>query len=103
MDYQYISASLNTQPDKENAFKEQDPFNKSWETLKDFSGLDQNFRRRTARNIGKSVDVNTPAYLDSANATPSGVEAGSKAINPGTVYKNGYGLFDVITPPYNLI
>ena len=102
MDYQYISASLNTQPDKENAFKEQDPFNKSWETLKDFSGLDQNFRRRTARNIGKSVDVNTPAYLDSANATPSGVEAGSKAINPGTVYKNGYGLFDVITPPYNL-
>jgi PBSX family phage portal protein len=102
MDYQYISASLNTQPDKENAFKEQDPFNKSWDTLKDFSGLDQNFRRRTARNIGKAADVNSEAYLDSANATPSGVDAGSKAINPGTVYKNGYGLFDVITPPYNL-
>ena len=102
MDYQYISASLNTQPEKENAFKEQDPFNKSWDSLKDFSGLDQNFRRRTARNIGKAVDVNTAAYLDSANASPTGVDAGSKAINPGTVYKNGYGLFDVITPPYNL-
>jgi len=102
MDYQYISASLNTQPDKENAFKEQDPFNKSWDTLKDFSGLDQNFRRRTARNIGKAVDINSEAYLDSANSTPTGVDAGSKAINPGTVYKNGYGLFDVITPPYNL-
>jgi hypothetical protein len=28
--------------------------------------------------------------------------AGSKQINPGTVYRNGYGLFDVITPPYNM-
>jgi len=101
-DYNYISASLNTQDEKENPFREQDPFNKSWDSLKDFSGLDQNFRRRTARNIGKALDVNSAAYLDSANASPSGVDAGSKAINPGTVYKNGYGLFDVITPPYNL-
>jgi PBSX family phage portal protein len=101
-DYTYISASLNTQDEKENPFKEQDPFNKSWDKLKDFSGLDQNFRRRTARNIGKALDVNSAGYLDAANATPAGVDAGSKAINPGTVYKNGYGLFDVITPPYNL-
>ena len=111
VDYRYISASLNTQDEKPNAFKEQDPFNKSWETLKEFSGLDQNFRRRTTRNIGKAeytsgqisnVDVNSQAYLDSANATPTGVDASSKQINPGTVYRNGYGLFDVITPPYNL-
>ena len=111
IDYRYISASLNTQDEKPNVFKEQDPFNKSWETLKEFSGLDQNFRRRTTRSIGKadytsgqisSVDVNSPAYLDSANATPTGVDASSKQINPGTVYRNGYGLFDVITPPYNL-
>jgi len=111
IDYRYISASLNTQDEKPNVFKEQDPFNKSWETLKEFSGLDQNFRRRTTRNIGKaeytsgqisSVNVNSEAYLDSANATPTGVDASSKQINPGTVYRNGYGLFDVITPPYNL-
>jgi len=101
-DYTYISASLNTQEEKENPFKDQDPFNKSWDILKDYSGLDQNFRRRTARNIGKALDINNPAYLDSANATPAGVDAGSKAINPGTVYRNGYGIYDVITPPYNL-
>jgi PBSX family phage portal protein len=111
VDYTYISASLNTQDEKADVFKEQDPFNKTWDSLKDYSGLDQNFRRRTTRNIGKadytsgqisSVDVNSPAYLDSANATPTGVDASSKQINPGTVYRNGYGLFDVITPPYNL-
>jgi PBSX family phage portal protein len=101
-EYQYISASLNTQDEKENSFRDQDPFNKSWETLKDFSGLEQNFRRRTARNLNKFADVNNAAYLDSANVTPSGVDASSKQINPGTVYRNGYGLFDVITPPYNL-
>jgi len=111
IDYTYISASLNTQDEKADVFKEQDPFNKTWDSLKDYSGLDQNFRRRTTRNIGKaeyssgqisSVDVNSQAYLDSANATPTGVDASSKQINPGTVYRNGYGLFDVITPPYNL-
>jgi PBSX family phage portal protein len=110
IDYTYISASLNTQEEQENVFKEQDPFNKSWDMLKEFTGLDQNFRRRTTRSVGKadyvygstSVNVNTEAYADSANSTPSGVDAGSKAINPGTVYRNGYGLFDVITPPFNL-
>jgi len=98
----YVPASLNTQEKEVNEFKEQDPFNKSWENLKDYSGLDQNFKRRTARNIAKALDTSNPAYLDSANASPTGQGSGSKAINPGTVYRNGYGLFDVITPPYNL-
>ena len=101
-EFRYISASLNTQEQQENVFKAQDPFNNSWDRLKDYSGLDQNFRRRTARSIGKALDVNSAAYTDAANGTPTGVDAGSKAINPGTVYTNGYGLFDVITPPYNL-
>lgn len=106
-DQEYIYAGLNTQEKEENVFKSQDPFNKSWETLKDYSGLDQNFRRRTTRNLSKYVgSVNSPetnqAYLNSANVTPTGVDAGSKQINPGTVYRNGYGLFDVITPPYNM-
>lgn len=102
-EFEYVQASLNTEPKEEDVFKTQDPFNKSWDQLKDYNGLDQNFRRRTARNIGKMVVASeNPAYLDAANATPSGDGAGSKQINPGTVYRNGYGLFDVITPPYNM-
>jgi PBSX family phage portal protein len=106
-DQEYLYAGLNTQEKDENPFKTQDPFNKSWEVLKDYTGLDQNFRRRTTRNLSKYVgSVNSPetnqSYLDSAKVTPSGVDAGSKQINPGTVYRNGYGLFDVITPPYNM-
>ena len=101
-DYDYIQASLNTQPERENQFAGHDPFNKSWDELKNFSGIDNNFRRRTARVFNKAVSTEDPRYLDSANANPSGQDAGSKAINPGTVYRNGYGLFDVITPPYNM-
>jgi len=101
-EFTYIPASLNTQSKEDNVFQEQDPFNKSWEYLKDYSGLNQNFKRRIARQVNKSV-IPTQEYLDSANADPSGIEdASSKALNPGTVYRNGYGLFDVITPPYNL-
>ena len=96
-----ISAKLNTQEQEENPFKAQDPFNKTWDELKDLSGLDVNFKRRAARQVTKSVNV-TDNYLDSANAMPSGQGSGSKQINPGTVYRNGYGLFDVITPPYNM-
>jgi PBSX family phage portal protein len=98
----YVPASLNTQEKEVNEFKEHDPFNKSWESLKDYSGLDQNFKRRTVRNIAKALNTSDPNYLDSANASPTGQGAESKAINPGSVYKNGYGLFDVITPPYNV-
>jgi PBSX family phage portal protein len=100
--FQYVRASLNTQEQEDNQFKASDPFNKNWEELKEYTGLDQNFRRRVARQISKAVTP-TPGYLDSANAVPAGVDdAGSKALNPGTVYRNGYGLFDVITPPYNM-
>jgi PBSX family phage portal protein len=98
----YVRVGLNTQEKTENPFKEQDPFNKSWDLLKDYSGLEQNFKRKTARNVSKAINTATPAYLDAANAIPSGPDASSKQINPGTVYRNGYGLFDVITPPYNM-
>ena len=98
----YVRVGLNTQPKEDSPFKEQDPFNKSWDNLKDYNGLNQNFRRKTSRNVAKAVITPTAAYLDAANATPSGTDASSKAINPGTVYRNGYGLFDVITPPYNM-
>jgi PBSX family phage portal protein len=100
--YDFIQASLNTQQADENLFKDYDPFNKSWDTLKDYSGIDQNFKRRTTRNLNKYVATDSKQYLDSAGAIPAGQNAESKAINPGTVYRNGYGLFDVITPPYNM-
>ena len=100
----------------QDAFKAQDPFNKSWEELKNLSGIEKNFKRRTDRlekaNNGplvettlqyNNVDVNNIGYQDSALAINSGINgAYSKEINPGKVYRNGYGLFDVITPPWNL-
>jgi len=102
-DQEYVRVGLNTQERDENIFKSQDPFNKSWEILKDYVGLDQNFRRRTTRNMAKYINPEgNQAYLNAANVTPSGVDSGSKQINPGTVYQNGYGLFDIITPPYNM-
>jgi len=95
---------------KEDLFKAQDPFNKNWEDLKSLSGMDKNFKRRTDR-MAKAYDMAIPndvrtdsaSYLDSALAVNRGVDgATSKEINPGTVYRNGYGMFDVITPPWNL-
>ena len=81
-------------------FKEFDPFRKSWEDIKDFNGLETNFKRRTSR-VEKTQY--TESYMDSALAVQSGTgDAKSKKINPGVVYRNAYGLFDVITPPYDL-
>jgi len=106
-DYDYIQASIRTQEESENLFKSQDPFGKDWTILKDYIGIDQNFKRRTSRTVSKAtyayntVEPSTQ-YLNAANAVPAGDGAESKQINPGTVYRNGYGLFDVITPPYNM-
>jgi PBSX family phage portal protein len=106
-------------PDAEvlsDAFKDQDPFTKSWDDLKGLTGLEKNFKRRSDRiskanndtvvetSMGyNNVDVMSTSYQDSALAVRSGINgAGSKEINPGRVYRNGYGMFDVITPPWNL-
>jgi PBSX family phage portal protein len=107
----YVGASLNTQEEELNKFKEADPFNKNWDELKNYAGLEKNFKRRTDRLIKAQYDYSVPTnvnpsseeYLNSASARSMGVDsAGSKQINPGSVYRNGYGLFDVITPPYNV-
>ena len=95
-----IFAKLNTQEKEPNVFLAQDPFNKNWEELKDLNGINQNFKRRTSRVANKAIG--DQAYLTAANAMPAGEGSASKQINPGTVYRNGYGLFDVITPPYNM-
>jgi PBSX family phage portal protein len=85
---------------EDDTFKRQDPFNKPWEELKKFSGISNNFKRKTNR-IAK-VEA-TDQYLGNALAVNVGRDgARSKEINPGVVYHNGYGLFDVITPPWNL-
>ncbi len=97
-------------------FKDQDPFAKSWDNLKGFAGLEKNFKRRSDR-LEKlnndpavestiqynNVDVMSQGYQDSALATSTGRDGSrSKEINPGKVFRNGYGIFDVITPPWNL-
>jgi PBSX family phage portal protein len=95
---------------QEDVFKAQDPFNKNWDELKNLNGLEKNFKRRSERmakaydtQIPKDLDVNNPLYLDSAYSVSRGIDgARSKEINPGTVFRNGYGMFDVITPPWNL-
>jgi hypothetical protein len=95
-----VRASMDNFPQEADVFKEQDPFNKTWDELKTLSGLDNNFKRRASR-IAKGEA--TPQYMDSALAVRSGKDgAKSKEINPGTIFRNGYGLFDVITPPWNL-
>jgi PBSX family phage portal protein len=95
-------------------FKDKDPFSKSWDDLKDLSGINLNFKRRTTRaenKIEKSInriatDKNGQVvgeYADSAGVRSRGIDGvQTKQINPGEVYRNGYGVFDVITPPYNL-
>ena len=85
---------------EDDTFKKQDPFIKSWNDLKTFSGLNNNFKRRSNRMVKSEM---TTEYSDSALAGKSGIDdAKSKEINPGEVFRNGYGLFDVITPPWNL-
>lgn len=109
-DYYIRDIGLPDLDKQEDIFKAQDPFNKSWDDLKSLTGMDKNFKRRTDR-MAKAYDVAIPndvrtdsaVYLDSALAVNRGVDgATSKEINPGTVYRNGYGMFDVITPPWNL-
>jgi len=97
-DDSYLASELEN---REQMFKSMDLFNKDWNEVKDLSGLDLNFKRRAARQVSKS-EV-TDVYMTASRAVASGRDdAKSKAINPGTVYRNAYGIFDVITPPYNL-
>lgn len=106
-----IGASLPELEPEQDIFKAKDPFVRDWNELKAYDGMEKNFKRRTDRNISKAydtaqnndVDTMSPAYQESARAFRSGQEgAHSKEINPGNVFRNGYGLFDVITPPWNL-
>ena len=72
-----------------NTSKHSDPFMKSWDHVRLYRGINKNFKRRSDR-------------MDKADVTPQGSgDAKSKQINPGSVIRTGYGVFDVITPPYD--
>ena len=97
-----IGASIDRAIIKDEPFLNSDPFKGNWETLKTLDGLDSNFKRRISRSSTKMVEPTTQ-YTTAALAGKSGIDgAQSKEINPGLVYVNGYGMFDVITPPWNL-
>jgi PBSX family phage portal protein len=106
-----LGVSVDESPAADETFKKQDPFNKTWDELKGLANLDKNFKRRSDRvskalyenAVPNGVNTNSEPYLASASARSAGRDGtGTKQINPGTVYRNGYGLFDVITPPWNL-
>ena len=82
-----------------NEFAGMDLFSKSWDEVKNYSGMTTNFKRKSTR---MSKSLGDDAYLESAGAIQMGINgARSNAINPGVVFRNAYALFDVITPPYN--
>jgi len=110
-----VGARIDDIVDTPDVFKNQDPFNKSWDDIKGLNGLDTNFKRRAtrlAKNMAYGYETRTDnslandpsqQYMSSALAVASGLDdAKSKEINPGQVFRNGYGMFDVITPPWNL-
>ncbi len=98
----------------ENEFANTDPFNKNWDELIGLNGINKNFKRKASRlqkantvinNIPRQADGQISSqYLKESRAVDQSTnrESGSKKINPGQVYRNGYGIFDLITPPYNL-
>jgi PBSX family phage portal protein len=95
-----VGARIDQIQDERNAFVASDPFNKSWDDLKNLSGLSNNFKRRAARLSKTEV---TDSYLEASGSGKVGLDgAKSKEINPGSVFRNAYGLFDVITPPWNV-
>lgn len=98
----------------EDQLKDKDPFNKTWSELSSLRGLHKNFKRKISRTEKANTVINnvprnaqggvSEQYLSESKAIGQSENAGakSKKINPGQVYRNGYGIFDLITPPYNL-
>jgi hypothetical protein len=85
-----IPARIDDLPEIDDTFQKQDPFNKAWDELKSLEGLENNFKRRATRM--SKVDA-PQSYIDSARAESTGIGgAKSKEINPGLIYRNGYGL-----------
>lgn len=65
-----------------------DLFSIDYEIVKGYIGLDSNFKRRTTQRFNKALEG------------VQGVK--SKQILPDATYTTGYGIFDVVIPPYNM-
>ena len=80
----FIRAKTDSPLPEDDTFTKQDPFNHSWDVIKDLQGLDANFKRRTTRVLKGEA---TPAYMESSRAESTGRDgAKSKEINSGTVF-----------------
>lgn len=106
--YEYI---LDARIDKlvpVDEWKDSDVFDKAWDESKVLKGMSPAFKRRQQRlNKAYTIPVDRDgnviqAYAEAAGTYASGNGANSKQLNPGEVFRNAYGFFDVITPPYNL-
>ena len=99
-----VTAIADEAIEREDVFQKRDPFNKPWDDLKSYAGLDDpNAKRRITRKAASAFQTNvTPRYESESMMQPTGAGAQSKQINPGKDHINGYGAFDVITPPHNL-
>ena len=79
-----------------------DPFAKSWDELKNYRGIEKNLKRRNTRIYnGREADA-VRSYAEASHARPTGKEdTGQKGIQ--SRMGKGYGAFDVIQPPYDLV
>lgn len=72
----------------EKAITKADSFTDNYDIIKSYDGLDPNFKRRVSQKLNKAMQGQDGAK--------------SKQLLPEATYTTGYGLFDVVIPPYNL-
>ena len=72
---------------KVSSNSDDDFFLSSWDDVRKSASLEKNFKRRSDNFVKRQAQ---------------GTDAGSKQINPKGDYWTGYGILDLITPPYNL-
>ena len=90
---------LDSHPDAAVAVS-QDEFSLPSEELLKYKGINQNFKRNSKRKLEKASNVGvSQGYVPPVNGI-GGDDAESKQL---IFLQYGYGLFDVVEPPYNLI
>ena len=83
-----------------SAVKYMDEFSLSSDELLKYKGINQNFKRNAKRKLEKATNVGPKqGYVSPVNGI-GGDDAESKQL---IFLQYGYGLFDVVEPPYNLI
>jgi len=79
-------ARLDQPTQKSNGYA--DPFSNKAEIIKGYNDLDPNFKRRVSQKLNKVMQGKG--------------DSRSKQILPESTYVSGYGIFDVVIPPYSL-